>query len=145
MSTDENSSSQGWIHFNLETAVGSQKSAKAQGACPRLDGSTAGALDVARSSDPFRGRLKKAASLRQGYGRQASCVPSLRRASFAEVATKAESGFAQAGRLLVYSRTPCTLRAPKALRPCWTTPRLREGMLFEQSPFSLHGPTIRLK
>jgi len=29
MSTDEISSSQGWIHFNLETAVGSQKSAKA--------------------------------------------------------------------------------------------------------------------
>ncbi len=27
------------------------------GACPRLDGSTAEALDVARSSDPFRGRL----------------------------------------------------------------------------------------
>jgi len=39
-----------------------------------LDRSTAGALEVARSSDPFRGILKKAASLRQGYGRQASCV-----------------------------------------------------------------------
>ncbi len=40
--------------FNLETAVGSQQSAHAQGACPRLDGSSAGALDLARSSDPFR-------------------------------------------------------------------------------------------
>ena len=54
------------------------------GACPRLEGSTGDALDVARSSDPFRGRLKKAASLRQGYGRQASCVPSLRRSGFAQ-------------------------------------------------------------
>ncbi|MFB3115600.1 MAG: hypothetical protein ACE1ZW_06440, partial [Nitrospirales bacterium] len=60
------------------------------GACPRLDGSTADALDVARSSDPFRGMLKKAASLRQGYGRQASCVLGL----------------------LGCSHTPCTLRAP---------------------------------
>ncbi len=32
------------------------------GACLRLDWSTAGVLDVARSSDPFRGMLKKAAS-----------------------------------------------------------------------------------
>gem|GEM_PF-6691079 len=32
------------------------------GACPRLDGSTTDALEVARSSDPFRGRLEKAAS-----------------------------------------------------------------------------------
>ncbi len=32
------------------------------GACPRLDESTADALGVARSSDPFRGMLKKAAS-----------------------------------------------------------------------------------
>ncbi len=30
-------------------------------------------------------------------------------------------------------------------RAFWTAPRLREGMLFEQSPFSLHSPTIRLK
>ncbi len=58
------------------------------GACPRLDESTAAVLGVARSSDPFRGRLKKAAS----------CVLGL----------------------LACSRTPCTLRAPKALRPCWT-------------------------
>jgi len=42
--------------------------------------------------------LKKAASLRQGYGRQANGVPCLCRASFAQVATNAESGFAQAGR-----------------------------------------------
>jgi len=44
------------------------------------------------------GMLKKAASLRQSYGRQVSGVPCLRRGSFAEVAAKAESGFAQAGR-----------------------------------------------
>jgi len=42
--------------------------------------------------------LKKAVSLCQEYGRQAGGVPCLRRASLAEVATKAESGFAQAGR-----------------------------------------------
>ncbi len=81
------------------------------------------ALDVARSSDPFRGILKKAASLRQGYGRQASCVLGL----------------------LACSRIPCTLRAPKALRPCWMTPRLREGMLFEHSPLTLNSPTSCLK
>jgi hypothetical protein len=43
--------------------------------------------------------LKKASSLRKSYGPHASGVPCLRRASFAEVATKAESGYAQAGRL----------------------------------------------
>ena len=43
-----------WECLNLEAAVGSQKSPQAVGACPRLDGSTAGALDLARSSDPFR-------------------------------------------------------------------------------------------
>ena len=32
------------------------------GACPRLDESTAAVLGVARSSDPFRGMFKKAAS-----------------------------------------------------------------------------------
>jgi len=74
--------------------------------------------------DPFREMLKKAASLRQGYGRQASCVLGL----------------------LACSRTPCTLRAPKALRPCWIDPseRLR-ACLFEHSSFSLNSPTIRLK
>ncbi len=62
--------------------------------------------------------LKKAAGLRQGYGRQASCVPSLRRASFAEVATKAESGFAQAGRafgVLTYSVYAPRAQSPAAL------------------------------
>jgi len=73
--------------LTLETAVESQKSAQALGACPRLEGSAAGALEVARSSDPFRGMLKKAPS----------CVLGL----------------------LACSRTPCTLRAPKPLRPCW--------------------------
>ena len=34
----------------------------ALGACPRLAESTADVLEVARSSDPFRGMLKKAAS-----------------------------------------------------------------------------------
>jgi len=67
------------------------------GACPRLDGSTTDALEVARSSDPFRGMLEKAAS----------CVLGL----------------------LACSRTPRTLRAPKALRPCWAAffnlPRFR--------------------
>jgi hypothetical protein len=43
--------------------------------------------------------LKKSASLRKSYGPHASGVPCLRRASFAEVATKAESNFAQAGGL----------------------------------------------
>jgi len=32
------------------------------GACPRLDESTADALDLARSSDPFLGMLKKGVS-----------------------------------------------------------------------------------
>ncbi len=31
------------------------------------------------------------------------------------------------------SRTGITLCAPKELRPCWTTPRLREDMLFDHS------------
>jgi hypothetical protein len=43
--------------------------------------------------------LKKSASLRKSYGPHASGVPCLRRASFDEVATKAESNFAQAGGL----------------------------------------------
>jgi hypothetical protein len=43
--------------------------------------------------------LKKSASLRKSYGPHASGVPCLRRASFAEVATKTESNFAQAGGL----------------------------------------------
>jgi len=88
--------------------------------------------------------LKKAANLRRGYGRQASGVPCLRRASFAEVATKAESGFAQAGRqfaVLTYR-----MYAPRANKgaarrdgrgdfwPCWTdSPPPREDMFFEHA------------
>jgi len=45
------------------------------------------------------GMLKKAASLRKSYGLHASGVPCLRRAYFAEVVTKAESGYAQANGL----------------------------------------------
>ncbi len=81
---------------------------------------------MARSSDPFRGMLKKTASLRQGYGRQASCVPSLRR-----------SGFAQAGRafgVLTYS-----VYAPRAKSPA----ALLDGR-FQPSLFSVNSPTIRL-
>ncbi len=47
---------------------------RALGAGPRKDESPAKALDVTRSSDPFRGMVKKTASLRQGYGRQVSRV-----------------------------------------------------------------------
>jgi len=35
--------------------------------------------------------------------------------------------------LVPCSRTESTLRASKWLWPCWTTPRLREDMLFEHS------------
>ncbi len=102
------------------------------GACPRLEGSTADALDVARSSDPFRGRLKKAASLGQGYGRQASCVPCLRRSGFAQ----AGSGFWRAHVLRVRSARQAYsaevafgYEGREALRPCWTAflniPRFR--------------------
>jgi len=81
-----------------------------------LDCSTAGALALARSSDPFRGRLKKTANLRQGYGRQASCVLGLLA-------------------LLTYC-----VYAPRAQSPA----ALLDG-LFQPSPFSLNSPTIRLK
>jgi hypothetical protein len=43
--------------------------------------------------------LKKAASFRKSYGPHASGVPCLRRAFFAEVATKVENGYAQASGL----------------------------------------------
>jgi|GEM_PF-3243487 len=77
------------------------------GVCPRLDGSTADALEVARSFDPFRGMLKKGASLRQGYDRQAGSVPCLRR-----------SGFAQAGPpfvVLTYYEFAPRVKVPAAL------------------------------
>jgi len=64
--------------------------------------------------------LKKAASLRQGYGRQASGVPCLRR-----------SGFAQAGRpfavLTYYEYAPLVKMSAALLdRPFGKT----QGMLF---------------
>ena len=59
-------------------------------------------------SAPKQGMLKKAASLRQGYGRQASGVLAI----------------------LPCSRTPCTLRASKWLRPCWTDPSERLRACF---------------
>ncbi len=96
------------------------------GACPRLDESTAAVLGVARSSDPFRGMLKKAAS----------CV----------------LGLLACSRTPCTLRAPSLLRrnsyeGRERLRPClwkgaswraWVgrvrqrAPRLREGMLFEQ-------------
>jgi hypothetical protein len=74
-------------------------------------------------------------SLEDLLKKPASGVPCFRRASFAEVATEAESGYAQAGRPLWCSRRPCMLRALKALRPCLTRyfeqPKILLGMCEE--------------
>ncbi len=105
--------------LNLETVVGSQKSAQALGAPGKIQKclittevtttfciSPCTPISYTAVLRPTAvSRLKKGVSLRQGYGRQASGVPCLRR-----------SGFAQAGRpfvVLTYSRT---LRTPNLLR-----------------------------
>ncbi len=80
----------------------------ALGACPRLDESTADVLDVARSSDPFRGMLKKAPS----------CVLGLLACSRTPCTLRAPSLLRRSG-----------YEGREALRPCWTAflniPRFR--------------------
>ncbi len=82
----------------------------------------ANALDPDIAHKSYMGMLKKAASLRQGYGRQASGSMPAEAASRRQVA------------LLPCSRTESTLRASKGLRPCWTNffehslPLTREGL-----------------
>ncbi len=75
------------------------------------------------------GMLKKAASLRQGYGRQASGSMPAEAASRRQVA------------ILPCSRTPCTLRASKWLRPCWIDPseRLRACFFEHSLPLTMRG------
>jgi len=58
----------------------------------------------------------------------ASGVPCLRRASFAEVATKAESGFAQAGRH--FSVLTYWTYALRAKNGCGFSFGMAQGMLF---------------
>ncbi len=74
-------------------------------------------LDFPWGIIPSMGLLKKSASLRQGYGGQASGSKPAEAASCRQVA------------LLLYSRIEGTFRAPKGLRPCWAD-------FFEQ-PFFL--------
>ncbi len=97
-------------------------------------------LNAPQWKKPQPRSARSLSKIRQIYCRCAGCGQIFR--SFSRNIEKGRQLRARAFGVLTYS-----VYAPRAKSPaaCWTAPRLREGMLFEHSPFSLNSRTLRLK